>query len=494
MDVHVTLVGRRDITGQVFNQLRTSIVNGDLRPGDRLPPTRELATQLGVSRTTVSVAYDRLMGEGFLDGARRVRARSSATTSGRRRRMSARRPARCAPVTCGRASTPRSAGRCSPRTTSAAACPTSRGSRTSRGAASSPGRSARATSRRATYGEAAGQRDLRAALARHLGVSRAVRANADDIVITNGLQQAVDLVARVLLEPGDRVAVEDPGYPPPRSLLQTLGMDVAAVPVDGEGLVVDAIPAGTRLVVVTPSHQFPLGHVMSLRRRVALLQWADRHDAAILEDDYDSEFRFGGRPVEPLQSLDTRGRVVYAGSFSKTMLPALRLGFLAVPASIRAAVRSAKYVTDWSTSTPQQLALAQFIDRGWFARHLRAMRALYRQRHELITAYVERELADVVRPIPSAAGLHLSLLTPDRDPDDITRVDPRPALAGHRRLLARRVRRRRAAPRRPRHRLRGDRHERHPRGAATHRRRPHRLTDVRPSTCARPSTAPAARA
>ena len=234
-------------------------------------------------------------------------------------------------------------------------------------------------------------------------------------------------MARVLLEPGDRVAVEDPGYPPPRSLLQTMGMDVAAVPVDGEGLVVDAIPPGTRLVIVTPSHQFPLGHVMSLRRRVALLQWADRHDAAILEDDYDSEFRFGGRPVEPLQSLDTRGRVVYAGSFSKTMLPALRLGFLVVPASIRSAVRTAKYVTDWSTSTPQQLALAQFIDRGWFARHLRAMRALYRERHELITAYVERELADVVRAIPSAAGLHLSLLTPDRDPDDITRLVARPA-------------------------------------------------------------------
>ena len=249
-----------------------------------------------------------------------------------------------------------------------------------------------------------------------------MRATADDIVITNGVQQAVDVVARVLLEPGDRVAVEDPGYPPPRSLLETMGMDVAPVPVDGEGLVVDGIPPGTRLVVVTPSHQFPLGHVMSLRRRIALLQWADRNDAAIFEDDYDSEFRFGGRPVEPLQSLDSRGRVVYAGSFSKTMLPALRLGFVVVPASIRSAVRTAKYVTDWSTSTPQQLALAQFIERGWFARHLRAMRALYRERYDLITSYVDRELAGVARAIPSAAGLHLSVLTPDRDPDDVTRI------------------------------------------------------------------------
>jgi GntR family transcriptional regulator/MocR family aminotransferase len=421
VDVHVTLVGRRDITGQVFNQLRTSIVGGDLRPGDRLPPTRELATQLGVSRTTVSVAYDRLMGEGFLT----ARVGSGTYVSD---------DVGTAPPDVGAP-----AGALRPRDVWAGIDAPLGGPlfapydfrcglpdftrfpyeswRRLVAREIRPG-----DLRRATYGEPAGQRDLRAALARHLGVSRAVRANADDIVITNGLQQAVDLVSRVLLEPGDRVAVEDPGYPPPRSLLQTLGMDVAAIPVDSEGLVVDAIPADTRLVIVTPSHQFPLGHVMSLRRRVALLQWADRHDAAILEDDYDSEFRFGGRPVEPLQSLDTRGRVVYAGSFSKTMLPALRLGFLAVPASIRAAVRTAKYVTDWSTSTPQQLALAQFIDRGWFARHLRAMRALYRQRHELITAYLASELAGVVRPIPSAAGLHLSLLTPDRDPDDITRV------------------------------------------------------------------------
>jgi GntR family transcriptional regulator/MocR family aminotransferase len=123
-----------------------------------------------------------------------------------------------------------------------------------------------------------------------------------------------------------------------------------------------------------------------------------------------------------LQSLDTRGRVVYAGSFSKTMLPALRLGFLVVPASIRSAVRSAKYVADWATSTPQQLALAQFIDRGWFARHLRAMRTLYRERHDLITAYVDAELPGVARVIPSAAGMHVSVLTPDRDPDDVTRI------------------------------------------------------------------------
>jgi GntR family transcriptional regulator/MocR family aminotransferase len=421
VDVQVTLHGRADITGQVFDQLRAAIVNRDLRPGDRLPPTRELAHQLQVSRTTVSVAYDRLMGEGFLV----ARVGSGTFVSD---------DVGTAPLALGAP-----AGALRPRDVWAAV------DRPLRGPLFAPfdfrcglpdltrfpyeswrrlvSREIRpGDPRRATYGEPAGQADLRAALARHLAVSRAVRATGDDLVITNGLQQAVDLVARVMLEPGDSVAVEDPGYPPPRSLLETMGMDVVPVPVDAEGLVVDAIPSRVRLVIVTPSHQFPLGHVMSLRRRIALLQWADRHDAAILEDDYDSEFRFGGRLVEPLQRLDTRGRVVYAGSFSKTMLPALRLGFVVVPASIRSAVRTAKYVTDWATSTPQQLALARFIDRGWFARHLRAMRALYRERHELITSFVDRELAGVARAIPSVAGLHLSLVTPDRDPDDVGRT------------------------------------------------------------------------
>jgi GntR family transcriptional regulator/MocR family aminotransferase len=421
VDVQVTLRGRKDITGQVFHQLRGAIVSGDLRPGDRLPATRELARALHVSRTTVSVAYDRLMGEGFLV----ARVGSGTFVSD---------DVGTAPSEVGAP-----AGALQPRKVWAAI------SNPLGGPLFAPfdfrcglpdltkfpyeswrrlvAREIRpGDPRRSSYGESAGQSDLRAALARHLAVSRAVRATADDVVVTNGLQQAVDLVARVMLEPGDRVAVEDPGYPPPRSLLHSMGMDVVAVPVDAEGLVVDAIPPATRLVIVTPSHQFPLGHVMSLRRRVALLQWADRQDAAILEDDYDSEFRFGGRPVEPLQSLDTRGRVVYAGSFSKTMLPALRLGFLVVPASIRSAVRTAKHVTDWATSTPQQLALAQFIDRGWFARHLRAMRTLYRERHELISTYVERELAGVARVVPSAAGMHLSVLTPDLDPDDVTRT------------------------------------------------------------------------
>ncbi len=415
MELHVSLVGRRDVTGQIYGQIREAIVGGALRPGDRLPPSRELAERLSVSRTTVMVAYDRLSGEGFLTshvGAGTFVSDDVAISpAGAHAPQGALRPR---PVwsTVHMPFTPAGGVRFDLR------CGLPDFSRF-------PYESwRRLTARqlrlggvgRAKYGEPAGHPALRAAIARHIGLSRAVRATADDIVVTNGFQQAIDVIARVLLDPGDRVAVEDPGYPPPRALLATMGMDVVAVPVDDEGIVVDAIPSGVRAVLVTPSHQFPLGHTMSLRRRLALLRWADREDAAIVEDDYDSEFRFGGRPIEPLQRLDGSGRVLYTSSFSKTLLPSLRLGFVVTPASLRPAMRAAKYVADWSTSTPQQLALAEFIERGWFARHLRAMRSLYRERHELIAATLRDELASVLKTIPSDAGLHLSALAPQMTP------------------------------------------------------------------------------
>ena len=173
----------------------------------------------------------------------------------------------------------------------------------------------------ARYAAPAGHPALRAAIARYLGYSRSVRAAADDVLITNGTQHALDLIGRVLLRPGDVVAVEEPGYPPARRLFASLGARVVGVPVDDDGLVVDALPGAARVVYTTPSHQFPLGRAMSLARRHALLEWARGRQAAIVEDDYDSEFRFSARPLEPLYSLDTAGRVLYVGTFSKTMLP-----------------------------------------------------------------------------------------------------------------------------------------------------------------------------
>jgi GntR family transcriptional regulator/MocR family aminotransferase len=280
------------------------------------------------------------------------------------------------------------------------------------------------------YGHPAGHQGLRQAIARHIGVARAVLAGPEDVVVTNGTQQAVDLVARVLLDPGDRVAVETPGYGPPRRLLGTLGMDVAGVPVDAEGLVVEAIPPGTRMVMVTPSHQFPLGMVMSLPRRLALLAWAERNDAAIVEDDYDSEFRYGGRPVEPLQTLDRGGRVIYVGSFSKTMLATLRLGFVVAPRPLAGALAAAKFVADWHTALPLQAALAGFLDQGWFARHVRRMRGVYAGRHARIVEVLGDRFADHLKVIPASAGLHVAATAPAMSHEELAAVLAEASAAG----------------------------------------------------------------
>jgi GntR family transcriptional regulator/MocR family aminotransferase len=229
----------------------------------------------------------------------------------------------------------------------------------------------------------------------------------------------------VLVAPGQTVAVEDPGYQPPRLLFRSHGLQVAGVPVDDEGLVVDALPPDARFVYVTPSHQYPLGMAMSLPRRIALLAWAERHDAAIIEDDYDSEFRFGGRPIEPLQMLDRSGRVIYVGSFSKTLLPTLRLGFIVTPPSLRDAMHRAKYVTDWHTAMAHQAVLARFIDSGDFARHLRKMRAIYEKRHDLVRLTLERDFSEHLEVIPAAAGLHLTALARNPHAGDLQAVQRR---------------------------------------------------------------------
>ena len=262
----------------------------------------------------------------------------------------------------------------------------------------------------AHYVDPSGHAGLRAAIARHVGVSRSVRADADDVLVTQGAQQALDLLCRVLLSPGDRVAVEEPGYRQARLLFASHGAEVVGVPVDGEGLDVEALPSRTKLVYVTPSHQFPLGTPMSLARRTALLAWAVRADAVVVEDDYDSEFRFSDRPLEPLQSLDRGERVAYVGSFSKTLLPMLRLGFLVAPASLHEALRTARQLSDWHGDVPAQAALARFVDEGLFARHIRRATKVYAERHERLVSTVDRRFAGRLRVVPSAAGLHVCAL------------------------------------------------------------------------------------
>ena len=283
---------------------------------------------------------------------------------------------------------------------------------------------------RGEYGDPAGNPALRSAIARHAAVSRAVAVTPGQVTVTTGTQQALDLIARVLLAPGEQVAVEDPGYAPARRLFQSLGLAVTGVPVDEHGLVIDALPASARLVYITPSHQYPLGTVMSLPRRVALLEWADRHDAAIIEDDYDSEFRYSGRPIEPLCTLGASGRIIYVGSFSKTMLPTLRVGFVAAPLALCGALRAAKYVTDWHTPLPTQAALARFIDDGHLARHIRKIRTIYRRRHDIITQAITGPLSRCLTLLPSAAGLHVSATALSASVEEMTEVAARALAAG----------------------------------------------------------------
>nr|WP_198946317.1 PLP-dependent aminotransferase family protein [Pseudofrankia asymbiotica] len=408
----MSLEGHRDLSGQVYRQLRAAILDGRLRPGDPLPPTRELARRLSVARNTVSVAYDRLAAEGYLDS--KVGAGTSVRAGGHLQRTATTgpplRPLRPRPVwdTITPWLDPSGAGSAAVAFDFRVGLPDVRlfPYEVWRRLVAQESRPSAALA--AGYGDPAGHAGLRTAIARHIGLSRAVRAGTGDVIVTSGIQQALDLIGRVMIEPGDLIAVEEPGYPPARLLFRSLGARVAGVPVDSEGLRADAIPAGTRAVYVTPSHQFPLGMPMSLPRRMALLDWAERHGGMVIEDDYDSEFRFGGRPIEPLQSLDRAGHVLYVGSFSKTMLPSLRIGFLVAPPALHDALRTAKYVTDWSTSVPTQAALARFVDDGLLARHIRRMRHVYEARHELIRTTLGDHAADRFDLVPSSAGLHLT--------------------------------------------------------------------------------------
>jgi GntR family transcriptional regulator / MocR family aminotransferase len=423
VDVHVTLGGRGELAGQIYRQLLDAILDGRLRPGERLPATRDFARGLDVSRNTVALAYERLGAEGYVTGRVGAGTYVCAEPPGPVRRQP--RPRR-APGAEGLS--PRPIWRTLPLSATAASTPPAYdfgvGIPDARLFPFQAWRRIIARELRPStfgsgdYSEPQGHPGLRAAIARHIGVSRSVRAGADDVLVTHGAQQALDLIGRVLVEPGTVVAVEEPGYPPVRHLFASLGARVVGVPVDAEGLTVSALPDSARLIYVTPSHQFPLGTAMSLARRTALLSWAQARGAVVVEDDYDSEFRYSERPLEPLQSIDRAGRVVYIGSLSKTLLPALRMGFLVAPPSLLGALRTAKQLSDWHCDSLTQAALARFIDEGLLARHIRRATRHYAPRHEQVIAALRHDLAAWLVPVPSVAGLHIcARLVPGSDVD-----------------------------------------------------------------------------
>ena len=383
--------GSRLLLRDLHRQLRAAITDGRLGAGARLPSTRTLASTCGVSRNTAVAAYELLLSEGYVVAMRgsgtRVadslplppRAKGIAGASGDDRRLNpVWRKHTLPPRMNQRAVLPFSfqIGIPDPRS-----FPAEVWRRLS-------GRVLRTVRLQPAYPiDAQGRAPLRREIARYVSYTRAVSCEADDVVVTAGAQQAFDLLARVLVTPGrTTVAVEDPGYPPLRASFQAAGAKVSAVGVDAEGLVVGLLPPQARVICVTPSHQFPLGSVMSARRRSELLDFAQTRRAVIIEDDYDGEFRFGDRPLDALQTLDRAGSVFYVGTFSKSLLPGVRLAYIVAPPWARPALIAAKAVADGHCCTLIQDTLTALIAEGHLARHVRC---LAREEYDMSTINTE---------------------------------------------------------------------------------------------------------
>ncbi len=415
LDSGVPGTGRR-----IYDLLRAQIADGTLAPGARAPSTRALAADLGVSRTTVTSAYEQLVAEGFL-----------ITAAGR--------AARVATAQLPAASSPEHASDRSPPATSLSALarrladidlpafrePESVPIDFLYGAVASRDFPAHVW-RRAyqaellrqqaslSYIAPEGDTSLRRALQGYLRRARGLICDAEQILVVHGSQQGIDLCARLLLDAGDRFVFEDPGYPMARRCFEATGAEALAVRVDAHGLDTARLPEDerTRLAYVTPSHQFPLGGVLPIGRRRALLEWAERQHAWIIEDDYDSEFRYGQRPIDALQSIDANARVIYIGTFSKTLSPQLRLGYLVLPRALVSIFRKAKRLADRHAPALEQRVLATLIDGGAYERHVRRVRRENERRRAALLDAVAQHLPAEASVAGTAAGLHVVLWIP----------------------------------------------------------------------------------
>lgn len=416
LDIAVDRDAGQPLQRQLYDKIGGLILNGRLTSGTLLPSSRALARDLGVSRNTVIAAYEQLAAEGFTEAA----IGSGTTVASTLPELAP----RTAAVPADRNETPRRRGLSRRGATIAAAMrrPTAPHRPFTPGLPDVSGfpfdvwaRLLVRTWRRPkpellAHGEAAGYLPLRRAIADYLVAVRGVRCTAAQVVIVAGAQQGIDLAARVLLDPDDGVWVEDPGYTGVRTALIGAGARVMPVPIDAEGIDLSAgerLGAAPRLACVTPSHHFPLGVTMSLARRLALLDWAGRHDAWILEDDYNSELRYAGPPLAPLQSLDRSGRVIYVGSFSKVMFPSLRIGYLVAPPDLVEPICQARAALDDHPASAVQPVLADFITEGHFASHVRRMRRRYAARQAAMLAAAGRHLDGLLTLKPTEAGLHL---------------------------------------------------------------------------------------
>lgn len=422
---------------RLYDALKSSIRDGRIGAATRLPSTRALAKDLGVSRNTVMLAYEQLAAEGYVvsrdraaasvaKGAFQARAEAPPPVAAERKpRLSA--YARRLEGRTGSASYASRAGiRYDFRYGRPAVdeFPRDIWRRLLTDRARKPSRDSLG------YASPAGHAPLREALAGYLARARGIVCGADQIVIVNGSQQGIDLVSRVLLDPGDRVVTEDPHYPGATVPFEAAGAKLIRVPVDAGGLEIARLPSRARLAYVTPCHQFPSGVIMPVERRHGLLDWAERADAWIVEDDYVSEFRYEGRPLEALQSLDRAGRVIYLGSFAKTLFPALRLAYLVLPRALLRPILEAKWAADRFSPTLAQQALADFIADGRFERYLRRASKRNAARRRALIGALGKHFGARVEICGENTGVHLLVWLNDVKPGGIDSVIERAARLG----------------------------------------------------------------
>ncbi|MGB1253706.1 MAG: PLP-dependent aminotransferase family protein [Candidatus Promineifilaceae bacterium] len=408
---------------QLYESLRSGILSGRLRTGTRLPPTRALALELGVSRNTVSKAYTQLLTEGYLEsrvgsGTHVTRTLPEAMLQVGKARTSEEEIS---------AENPPTPPRLSKRATALTELPFAREQARPQAfdsALPAVDMFPRKIWERLLincwrdmslnemgYQSALGYQPLREALATYLQAARGVRCSAENIIITTGAQQAVSLATNLLLDPGDAAWVEDPSYPGIHSALVGALAEMVPISIDEEGLdVAEGIRKAphARLAYISPSHQYPLGVKMSLTRRLQLLQWARENRMWIIEDDYDSEFRYSGAPLESVQGLDEAGRVIYIGTFSKVIYPALRIGYMVVPSRLIDPFHAARAHAVRAAPLLEQAVVAQFIKEGHFARHIRRMRTLYAERQTILVEMIQKFIKETFLKVEaSEAGLHL---------------------------------------------------------------------------------------
>ncbi len=428
---------------QVYRQLKSAILTGRFAPGSKLPSTRALAGDLGVSRNTVILAYEQLLAEGYILGRPRsgtavAPSIAAANDAPQVLEGSFQRTTRCSRYSerLSQLPLPRPAGTALPQPTHRLdfryGLPAIEEFPHETWRRLLARRARRASLRSLGYGPPEGFRPLREALAEYLRRARGMMCRADQILIVNGSQQALDLTARLLLDPGDVAVIEEPNYPGARLAFQAIGARLHPIRVDAEGLEVTKLGkvVGARLAYVTPSHQFPTGAVMPLGRRLALLSWAVSSGAWVIEDDYDSEYRYQGPPLEPLHVLDRTGSVIYVGTFSKVLFPALRLGYLVLPDSLMSSFARAKWLSDRHTATLEQETLADFISEGHFERHVHRARARIGARREALLQALRDNFGDRIEIAGESTGVHLLVWLNDIAPLDLDDAIARAAASG----------------------------------------------------------------